>query len=109
MEVKYKPFVGITILVLGLANLVLAGMTSFLGSFVVGGIFTILGGLMIVRPALRLSAESIGMKNMLGMEVKTHSGQFEVRDNKVFVDGKKKVSLWMFDVDEATVRSQLQV
>lgn len=108
MEVKYKPFVGITILVLGLANLVLATATGAIGSVVLGGIFSILGVLMIVRPALRLSPQSIGMKNMLGMEVKTHSGQFEVRDNKVFVDGKKKVSLWMFDVDEATVRSQLQ-
>ena len=61
----------------------------------------------MTRPMVVVSPDRIGMKNLLGMELRTHTGELAVQDNKIFVNGKKKVSLWMFDQDESSVRSFL--
>jgi len=110
MELKYKPVIGVLMLVLGLVNLVLTLLTQSLPGILLGGLITIIGILMLSRPMVDLAPSSIGMRNLLGMELKRHhltEGNFEVRDNKIFVDGKRKVSLMMFDTDEETVRNYL--
>lgn len=110
MDLKYKPAIGTVMLLIGLANFVLAAAAGRNLGMLSGAVFTLLGILMLTKSPVGLSPKSIAMRNLVGMELKRHHltpGNFEVRNNKIYVDGKKRVSLWMFDADEQAVRDFL--
>ncbi len=95
------------LIAVGVLNLGLAASSGELTSAAVGAMLTILGVLMMTKPPVVLSHDSIEMKNMLGKTVRTYeltNAKVEVRDRKIFVDDKRRVALWYLDTDEQAVR-----
>ncbi len=110
MELKYKPWIGGILFLMGLVNLSLAALTSRTLGIVSGLLILVLGVLMLTRPVVSLSRSKIGMRNLLGMEIRRHdltAGNYRVENNKIYVNGKKRVSLWSLDADEGAVRNYL--
>jgi hypothetical protein len=110
MELKYKPWIGGFFGVLGAVNIVLSAMTGRNFGILIGAVFVVVGVLMVSRPVVTLAPDAIGMRNLLGVEVKRHEvtpDNVRVEGNKVYVNDAKQLSLWMFNTDEATVRDYL--
>jgi hypothetical protein len=110
MELKYKPWIGGFFVALGALNSGLSAATGGTFGILLGAVFLVVGVLMLLRPVVTLSPNAIGMRNLLGMEMKRHEvtpDNVRVEGNKVYVDDTKRLSLWMFNTDEATVRAYL--
>ncbi|GAA4004026.1 hypothetical protein GCM10022247_26240 [Allokutzneria multivorans] len=106
MRVRYNPFAGTVLVVLGVLCLFLGGWLTLLGEFtptlIVGAITTLVGVLQLTRPYFVVTPTSIVVPSLIGpLKREIPYGRLVFEDGKLFavgVDGDRKrlpVSRWL--------------
>ncbi|MFK7804998.1 MAG: hypothetical protein AB8G95_25420 [Anaerolineae bacterium] len=80
-------------------------------STITGVVLTIASILMLTRPIVVMTPNSVEWRNLIGRTAKTVSykpDSIEVKENRVFIDGHKQLNMWMFNINADTVSKYLE-
>jgi hypothetical protein len=107
IEIKYKKIFSLFLFFTSMFILYVSFLVGFSLNTITGVILFLLSILMLTRPIAVITPNNVQMINLLGITVKNYPytpDQILIKDNSIFVDGKKVISTLWADVNIQEVR-----
>ena len=111
LECKYIVVFPIFLLLCSAVILWATLVVGFSASTITGIILLVVGVLMLIQPIIVFRPHAIEWRNLIGRAGRTVTYEpdtIEIKDNKVFIDGRKQFGLWMVNVNADTVTKYLE-